>query len=232
MGAMPSPRGVVDRRLLAAGAGVLLTLVAVNQLGIWRRDNLISSVGQLGMSLMALIGVLLATRGRVRVFATLGMIGCFLGDAAPRLLDGDPGLAMIAAFSLGHLFLVVAFWPYVDWQSPMLRLLIAGLFLTAAVLLTVLVSQARTGSHLLAPMVAYAILLVLMATVASSTLPGLVGGLLFVISDSILALRLLGVVTDSRALSSLLMACYGLALLLLSVALITLSAREEPAARP
>lgn len=210
--------------MLQLGCSVLLAALVTNQLGLWTRLGVIAGIGQVAMSSMALVMVAWLCRGWRRLPAVLGMLGCLAGDLAPRLVGGDAApLAMIGAFALGQVFLVVAFWKSVDWHAGTTQTLALLLTGYAVALFTYLVFAAEGARGLLLPMAGYAVLLVVMALSASGSRWGLVGGLLFVVSDSLLAMRLLGVIADSVPISSVLMACYGLALLCLTVALVHLS---------
>ncbi|MGD7733453.1 lysoplasmalogenase family protein [Propionibacteriaceae bacterium G57] len=212
--------------LLGAAIGLM-----VNQLGLWLALDPIATTGQLAMSALATLTVFWGTTGVTRVLGTLGMLGCFAGDLAPRFLD-QADLAMIGAFAVGQVFLVAAFWRFVDWFAP--RTLVVGTLVVAhAVGLMLFLSLSpEVPKGLLSAMAGYAVLLVLMAITASTNRIGTIGGLAFVASDTTLALRMLGVAPGSVALSSALMALYGVALLCLALALVLVSQRAPRRQRP
>ena len=200
----------------------------VNQWGIVTSSPWLASVGQLTMSATATLMVVLFTRGITQVLGGLGMLGCFSGDLVPRFVEEPTtDLAMIAAFAVGQLLLVAAFWGWVDWHSPR-TLLVAGVLVAYAVaVLGYLVLAPGVERQLLGPVALYAVLLVLMAVTASVHPVALLGAVAFILSDSILALKILGVVADSVPTSSSAMGLYGTALLLLAAGLI-LQDRRAP----
>jgi len=212
-------------------AGMLLLGVVINQIGIWMSQGILSAVGQAGISLAALGLVLVTTQGHLRLWGGLGMLGCLAGDLAPKLASSHPAQAMIVAFAIGQLLLVVAFWPHVEWgRSQTLGLGIA-LVAYALVFLTWLSTRSTNGAELFGPMVAYAVLLVLMGLTAASTRRGMLGGLLFVLSDSLLAARLLGAISSNLLNASMVMLTYAAALLLLALALGKLARRPLAGSR-
>ena len=183
----------------------------VNQWGIVTSSPWLASVGQLTMSATATLMVVLFTRGITQVLGGLGMLGCFSGDLVPRFVEEPTtDLAMIAAFAVGQL------------------LLVAGVLVAYAVaVLGYLVLAPGVERQLLGPVALYAVLLVLMAVTASVHPVALLGAVAFILSDSILALKILGVVADSVPTSSSAMGLYGTALLLLAAGLI-LQDRRAP----
>ena len=211
-------------------AGILVLELAVHQWGIWTGWTWIATATQLAMSLTATVIVALFTRGLIQVLGTVGMLGCFAGDLVPRfIVPPTTTLAIIAAFAMGQLFLVAAFWGHVDWRSPLTRWV--GVLLSAyAIGLVVFLALAPgVNESLLGPTALYAVLIVLMTTTASVNRLALLGAICFVASDSILATKLLGVFGPSLLQSSLLMGLYGLALLLLALGLVQLYRRTDGA---
>lgn len=148
-----------------------------------------SGVGLL--TLFALLGLVSSARARLdRLLLVLGLALCTGGDV---LLVVVPGLAAgLGSFLVGHLFLIALFrrhrgQPLAGWRRGLL-------VLTLAVVGLVLVAP-RAGD-LMIPVVVYTLVLTAMAVTAMGSrlhawLVG-VGGVLFVISDSILSLRVFG----------------------------------------
>lgn len=154
-------------------------------------DGAVASLTQV-LLMPALAAVLLTgTRSRSRlVRLTLLAVGfSWLGDTLPRLLSEDPGfLVMVGCFLLAQLTYAVAFLPY--WRGSIVRRSPLLLIPYAAGLARlVAVSRERAGS-LLAPLVLYGLALGTMAVLATGIgwLAG-IGGALFFVSDSLIALR-------------------------------------------
>ena len=218
--------------MLLLGA-ILVAAIVVNQWGIVDSRPWLATLGQLVMSTTATVLVVLFTRGTTQVLGGVGMIGCFSGDLVPRFIEEPTtDLAMIAAFAVGQLFLVAAFWGWVDWHSPRTRL-VAGVLVAYAIgLLGYLAVAPGVERQLLGPVALYAVLLVMMAVTASVHPVALLGAISFIISDSILALKILGLIGESVPTSSAVMGFYGLALLLLSFGLILQDRRATRKPRP
>ena len=112
----------------------------------------------------------------------------WLGDTLPRLVGDDAGfLVMVGCFLLAQVAYVVAFWPFrVD--SLVSRPLLVVPYVGALVALVVL---CRDGAGaLLVPVVVYGVALTAMAVLATGMgrVAG-VGGAVFMLSDSLIALR-------------------------------------------
>ncbi len=140
----------------------------------------------------ALAAVLLTgTRSRSRlVRLTLLAVGfSWLGDTLPRFVSEDPGfLVMVGCFLLAQLTYAVAFLPF--WRASIVRRRPVLLIPYAAGLARLIaVSRERAGS-LLVPLVLYGLALGTMAVLATGIgwLAG-IGGALFFVSDSLIALR-------------------------------------------
>lgn len=218
-------RGLAPALMLCV---LIVAAIVVNQWGIISPWPRLSTAGQLLMSATATVLVVLYTTGLTRVLGGVGMLGCFAGDLVPRFIEAPTtDLAMIAAFAVGQLFLVAAFWVWVDWRAPRTKL-VAGVLVAYAVgILSYLAVAPGVERALLGPVALYAVLLVLMAVTASVHPVALVGAMAFIISDSILALKILGLIDESVPTSSTVMGFYGLALLLLSIGLV-LQDRRAP----
>lgn len=120
---------------------------------------------------------------------TLAALGAsWLGDSLPALLEGDASfLAMVGCFLLAQVAYVVAFAPHarssVAYRRPL------GLVAYAAVLVGLVAWCAPHAGAMLVPVAVYGGCLVAMAVLSTgvSRLAG-VGGAVFVLSDSLIAL--------------------------------------------
>ncbi|MDN5821663.1 MAG: lysoplasmalogenase [Brachybacterium sp.] len=130
-------------------------------------------------------------RGRLVRLTFLGLGCSWLGDTIPRFLDGDPGfLGMLGSFWGAQLFYSIAFWPR-RHRSLLVRPLAALPYLLVAV--TVVALSAPGARVLLPAVMVYAAVLCVMALLATGmgTLGG-IGGAVFVVSDSLIALDAFG----------------------------------------
>jgi uncharacterized membrane protein YhhN len=112
----------------------------------------------------------------------------WLGDTLPRLVSGDAGfLVMVGCFLLAQAAYVVAFWPR-RAESLLVRPLLVAPYLLALVVLVVLCREGAGG--LLPAVVAYGAALTAMAVLATGLgrVAG-IGGVVFMVSDSLIALR-------------------------------------------
>ncbi|MFE3292693.1 lysoplasmalogenase [Rhodococcus sp. NPDC059234] len=140
------------------------------------------------MPLLAWFLVLAAPAPRSRlVRLTLAALGLsWLGDTAPDLAHGDTAfLVMIAFFLLAQVAYIAAFWPY---RAASVLRRPAG-FGYVAVIAALVAACAPGAGAMLAPALVYGICLGLMAVL--STALGRVaalGGALFLVSDSMIAL--------------------------------------------
>lgn len=150
--------------------------------------------------LMPLLALVLASatsgapRGRL-VRLTLVSLGfSWLGDTAPGFApEGASFLVMIAFFLVAQVVFVVAFWPYrrasvLSPSQPARRRALALVYLLA---LVALVAACTPGAGaLLVPVLVYGTTLALMAALATGVgrLVAL-GGAIFVVSDSLIALE-------------------------------------------
>lgn len=124
----------------------------------------------------------------VRVFL-LGLTFSWVGDTAPRLLDADAGfLAMVGAFFVAQVIYAVALWPLrrgsAAARAPW------SLVGYAAALAGVVAVCAQEAGPLLPAVVVYAAALATTSVLAwgLGTAAG-VGGLVFLASDAMIALR-------------------------------------------
>ena len=137
--------------------------------------------------LIAMAVALTPVDGAVRAWFVVALVLSAAGDAF--LLDGErfflPGLA---SFLLAHIAYIVGIVLVDDWRPAGLLLGLAG----AAVLFALVGRRILAASGgLRAPVAAYLVVILTMATLACASLPlvGVAGALLFVTSDSLLGWR-------------------------------------------
>lgn len=119
----------------------------------------------------------------------LGLAFSAVGDIAAQ--SEDAFLLLLCSFLVAHLFSVTALWPHRrrSWLGTRKSLLHVGL---AAAGLTLVVP--RADPVMVGPVGAYAAVLGLMALLATAAgRAGLLGGLLFILSDSVLAAGQFGI---------------------------------------
>lgn len=136
--------------------------------------------------LMPLLAIYLLSRTGVRPGRTAGLVLAalvfsWLGDAA-----GDPMLLKIAFFLVAQLIYVIALLPY--WRTSVVRKPVA-LIPYAVVVVTLVALVAASAGELLVPVAVYGSCVGIMAVLATglNRTAGL-GGALFVVSDSLLAI--------------------------------------------
>ncbi|SDD35129.1 lysoplasmalogenase [Rhodococcus tukisamuensis] len=182
------PAGPFGRRpaaALGAFAAVSVTHLAAQLVGA---DGVANVSQWFLMPLLAGFLALATAAPRPRlVRLTLAALGLsWLGDAAPDLADGDTAfLVMIGFFLLAQLAYIAAFWPY--RAASVLRR--PAVFGYVAVIVALVAACAPGAGPLLVPALVYGICLGAMA--ALSTALGrvaAVGGALFLLSDSMIAL--------------------------------------------
>lgn len=120
--------------------------------------------------------------------ALLALFFSWLGDTVPRFVEGDGGfLAMVGFFLLAQVVYAVAFWPWRD------RSVLRRPALLAPYVVGVLALVGYVGAHagsMIAPVTVYGIALATMAVLATGLgRVAAVGGLVFMLSDSLIALR-------------------------------------------
>ena len=127
-------------------------------------------------------------RGHLVRWVLLALGASWLGDSLPALLDGDAAfLAMVGCFLVAQVAYIVAFAP--DASRSVLRQRPVALLAYAGVLVLLLALCAPHAGSMLVPVAVYGGCLVAMAVLSTgvSRLAG-VGGAVFVVSDSLIAL--------------------------------------------
>lgn len=188
-------RDATARRRLAVAS---LVVVWVLHLGVQLLGLDVTASATQPLLMPALAGVLLtvteAPRGRLVRLALLALGLSWLGDAVPRVVpEGADFLVMVAFFLGAQVLYALAFWP------RRARSLLARPALTAPYLLAaaaMVVACAPAAGALLPVIAVYASAIVLMALLATGLgRAGTVGGAVFVLSDSLIALDAFGALT-------------------------------------
>lgn len=178
---------------IALGIFVLVSVIHLGNHLVGDSEGLVDSVSQICLMAALALVLVAATRGitpRPRL-VTLTLVALFfswLGDTIPRFLDGDTGfMAMIGGFFFAQIFYAVAFWPYRE-RSILRRPILILPYLVAVV---AMVALCWSGAGPLLPaVIAYALVIVVMAILATGLGPiATLGGILFLISDSLIAVR-------------------------------------------
>lgn len=119
--------------------------------------------------------------------ALAGLFFSWLGDTLPRFMD-DGFVAMLACFLVAHLIYIAALWPLRRSCIVVRRPNLSVAYLAAAVALVLICSP---GAGTMLPLViAYAAVITVMALLATSLgKVGTWGAILFMFSDSLIALR-------------------------------------------
>ena len=179
---------------------VTLAAVSAGHLGaqLIDPDGIIASLTQvLLMPVLAwfLVSTVPSTRPRLVRLTLLALGFSWLGDTLPRIASEDAGfLLMVGCFLLAQLTYAVAFLPY--WRASIVRRSPILLVPYAAGLARlVAVTHVRAGP-LLVPLIFYGLALGTMAVLATGLgwVAG-IGGALFFVSDSLIALRAFADVT-------------------------------------
>ena len=175
-------------RVAVAAAGLVAGLHLVSQLVV--PDSLVSDITQV-LLMPALAAVLLTSttdRGPLVRGVTVALFFSWLGDTLPRFVDGDPAfLCLVAAFLVAQGAYIRAFWPHRDNAPPWRRCWPRLPYLAA---FAVLVVWCAPGAGvMLAPVIVYGLALAVMAMLST----GLgahagIGGAIFMLSDSLIAL--------------------------------------------
>ena len=179
--------------LTAAAAGAFALTAAAHLVAqVVAPESAFTDISQ--WFLMPLLAAALAAsspRPRTRlvtlVLAALGL--SWLGDAAPDLAGGDAAfLTMVAFFLCAQIVYIIAFAPY---RAASILHTRRWLLAVPAIAVVALVAVAAPGAGtLLGPVVVYALLLATMAVLATGVSPIVTtGAVLFVVSDSLIALR-------------------------------------------
>jgi uncharacterized membrane protein YhhN len=177
-----SPRGRALVWVLAI-AYVINALVDLTAEAL-SRDDVARITQGLAMPLLAAV-LIVATRrlDRLITLVLVALIFSWLGDA----FAGDVLLLKIVFFLLAQLAFIVAFWPHRSRSLLRRPSALIGYGVLALALLSILLP--RTGA-LVVPVLIYGLSLVLMAVLASGLgRRGAIGGLFFVISDSMLGVK-------------------------------------------
>ena len=142
------------------------------------------------MPVLALVLLTQAARPRSRlvVLTLAALAGSWLGDTAPRFLDGDPAfLAMVGFFLVAQVCYIAAFRPYaadsiVRQSRPWLA--------AYGVVVVALIALCLPGAGVLAPAVlVYGLCLGTMAVLATGVdRLAWVGGAFFLVSDGLIAI--------------------------------------------
>lgn len=188
---------VPSRRTAFAAAGAAFTAVALVHLGAHLADlaTLARASQWLLMPLLALAlaAATTAPRGRLVRLTLVSLVFSWLGDTAPDIVTDDASfIVMVGFFLVAQAVFVIAFWPYrhasvLSPSQPARRRALAAPYLLALVGLVVACAPGAGG--LLVPVVIYGTTLALMAALATGVgrlVP--VGGAVFVVSDSLIAL--------------------------------------------
>lgn len=150
-----------------------------------------------------------------------GLVLCWLGDG----LGGQGFLVLLGCFLLGHLAYLAALWP--TRRESWLGRPLAGAHLLLLVLGLVLVVPAADGLEV--PVVLYGLVLTLMAVLATAAgRPGLVGGVLFMVSDLSLGWMRFALQPDEATQALVVIGTYVPAQVLLLAAHLHLVSRPAP----
>ena len=182
-----------------AAACVVFTVVSLGHLGaqLAGLEPLARVTQWLLMPFLALVLTAAtsgAPRGRLVRLTLLSLGFSWLGDTAPDVApEGAAFIVMIAFFLVAQVVFVAAFWPCRDASvlsptQPARRRWLAAPYLLALVALVVACAPGAGG--LLVPVMVYGATLALMAALATGVnrLVAL-GGAIFVVSDSLIALN-------------------------------------------
>lgn len=149
--------------------------------------------------MLALAAVLLAAtktpRSRLVRLTLVGLLFSWVGDTLPRFMQGDAAfLAMVGGFLVAQVVYAIAFWPYRQRSILGRRSPLVMLYLLAVGGMVWLCFE---GAGPLAPaVVAYAIVIACMAILATGLGAwAAIGGLMFMLSDSLIAIRAFASVT-------------------------------------
>lgn len=161
-------------------------------------------------------------RSRLVRLLLLALGFSWLGDAVPRLLEGDAGfLAMVGFFLVAQVVFLVAFWPYRRASVAARRPWVLTLYAAALVGLVALCGE--EAGPLLGPVVVYGLCLFSMSVLATGVSRTVgVGGLVFLVSDSLIALRAFAPQVHVPAMSFWVMLTYLSAQALIAVGVLRL----------
>ncbi len=127
-------------------------------------------------------------RSRSIVLTVTVLLCSWMGDTVPRFLEGDAGfLAMVGCFLIAQIFYIALL---LRWAGSSVLTRPLWLIPYAAVFLALVAFCAGGAGALLVPIIVYGLALVSMAVLSTGL--GVVGGLggaVFLLSDSLIALR-------------------------------------------
>lgn len=176
----------------------------------------------------ALAGFVLAASSRpYRVTLRWVMAGIFsswIGDSIPRFLDGDAGfLSMVAGFLAAQICYIFALS---RWFKDSILVRPVWLLPYATAFVGLIVLCAPGAGALLAPILVYGLALAVMAVLATGTgVLGTIGGAVFFISDSMIALQSFAAI-DIDFSGFWIMATYLLGQFLLIVSILATEAQD------
>ena len=159
-------------------------VVAIQLTALWLGERRISVPAQCLLMPVLAVAALTARPGRLRTWTLVALFFSFLGDSLPQVVpERWTFLAMIFAFLVAHVAWVLGLWHV---RPPRPWMLIP--YLAAAV---TMVAWCWPGAGVLAPaLIVYALGLLATATLAVGLgWSGILGGVLFVVSDSLIAAR-------------------------------------------
>ncbi|MGN5240147.1 MULTISPECIES: lysoplasmalogenase [unclassified Rhodococcus (in: high G+C Gram-positive bacteria)] len=180
----------IGARIAFAGFGVLAAVHLLAQL-IDPVAMLVDATQWLLMPVLATALVLgtTAPRSRLVELTLVALAFSWLGDTAPDLFDGDTSFLVLVGFFLcAQVTYIAAFAPYRSGSVLHTRRWVLAVFAVAVV---VLVAVCAPGAGVLVvPVVLYALCLATMAVLATGVGRTVaIGGVVFVVSDSLIALR-------------------------------------------
>lgn len=159
-------------------------VVAIQLSALWLGATRVSVPAQVLLMPTLALAALAARPGPLRTWTLIALFFSFLGDALPQVVP-EPWtfLAMLGAFLVAHVAWILGLWRV---RPPRPWLLIV--YLAAAV---AVVAWTLPGAGVLAPgVVAYAAALMATAVLASGLgWSGVLGGAMFVLSDSLIAVQ-------------------------------------------
>jgi uncharacterized membrane protein YhhN len=171
-------------------------------------------------------------QGRLTTLTLVALGWSWLGDTVPRLLDGDPEfLVMVGCFLVAQVAYIGAFRPY-RYESILHRR--RPWLIPYGVGVVLLVAVCLPGSDWLAPaVVAYGGCLLVMAVLATGIHRlATVGGVLFLVSDGLIALDAFAGWWALPQQDVAVMTAYIIAQLLLVLGVLRRATEEEPAYTP
>ena len=174
-----------NRRLMPARWLAYAAVVAVQLTALWFGERRISVPAQsLLLPVLAVVALAIPSR-QLRTWSFVALFFSFLGDTLPRFVPEAYELsALLASFLIAHVAWIIGLWRV---RPPRPWLLIVYLAVAVGV-----VTWTIPGAGFLAPgVVVYAAALLTTAVRASGLgWPGVGGGALFIVSDSLIAAQI------------------------------------------